>query len=443
MSGSRTKNMFKAILIAGARPNFMKVAPIIKEMGEYPEIKPIFVHTGQHYDDSMSASFFRDLDLPRPDVYLGVGSASHAVQTAEIMRRFEPVLEQETPDIVLVVGDVNSTVACALVASKIHYSCPTHNIGVSRPLIAHVEAGLRSFDRTMPEEINRILTDQLSDFLFVSEQSGVENLKNEGFRNFLNADFLKHDNNSSLNTQQSLPLVAFVGNTMIDTLLKHVEKARPFKILEKIGLVNSELKTQNSNVIPYGILTLHRPSNVDSKESFENVLKALKEVSKQIPIIFPAHPRTINKIKEFQFEKYFNFVTQNSTPRIKNSHINCLDPLGYLDFLSLMMRARLVLTDSGGIQEETTILGIPCLTIRENTERPVTVQKGTNVLVGNNREKIMQESLKAINTAPGPNRIPPLWDGKSAKRVVRILLDHLRDWYKEPIIKEESSSLVK
>lgn len=440
MSGSRTEKMFKVILVAGARPNFMKVAPIIKEMGKFPEIEPILVHTGQHYDDSMSESFFRDLNLPRPDIYLGVGSATHAVQTADIMKLFEPVLLERQPDVVIVVGDVNSTVACALVASKIQYPSQQHSSTTQRqhskglrPLVAHIEAGLRSFDRTMPEEINRILTDQLSDFLFVSEQSGLENLKNEGFRNFLNAeDLLEFGNNSTLNTQHSLPLVAFVGNTMIDTLLKHVEKARQSNILEKMGLINSQLKTQNSNLIPYGVLTLHRPSNVDNKESFQNILGALLEVSRHIPIIFPAHPRTLNRIKEFHFEKYFRFIAQPSNLQPQTSGILFSEPLSYLDFLSLMMNAKLVFTDSGGIQEETTILGIPCLTIRENTERPITVYEGTNVVVGNNREKIIEESFKAINNVPDSNRIPALWDGKSAQRVVRILLDQLEQRDREP-----------
>ena len=430
----------KLMNVVGARPNFMKIASLIDAIDKYngsphnpkSKIQHLLVHTGQHYDDSMSESFFRDLNLPRPDIYLGVGSASHAVQTAEIMRRFEPVLLEHRPDVVVVVGDVNSTIACGLVASKISYpnNTLTHSSirqRANRPLIAHIEAGLRSFDRTMPEEINRILTDQLSDFLFVSEQSGLENLKNEGFKNFLNAeDVLEFGRNSTLSIQHSLPLIAFVGNTMIDTLLKHVEKARQSKILEKMGLINSQLKAQNSNLIPYGVLTLHRPSNVDNKESFQNILNTLIKVSKHIPIIFPAHPRTLNRIKEFQFEEYFNFVTQDSTLKIKNYHINCLDPLGYLEFLCLMANAKLVLTDSGGIQEETTVLGIPCITLRENTERPVTTLQGTNVVVGTDAKRIYQESLKALGNDSSYKRIPALWDGKAGDRIVSILTEKIR-----------------
>ena len=301
------------------------------------------------------------------------------------MKRFEPVLLEHEPDVVIVVGDVNSTVACALVASKIQYGGSTqnsklitHNSGVNRPLVAHVEAGLRSFDRTMPEEINRILTDAISDYLFTSEESGNQNLLCEGI---------------------SRKKIFFVGNTMIDTLLKHREKAQQSKILEKLGLINLELKTENSNLIPYGVLTLHRPSNVDNKETFTNIVEAIKEVTKHLPIIFPAHPRTVNRIKEFGFENYFDFRFQLLTPSPQSKAVrpnpsspqpqsskgvkslasnlqplacglHCVEPLGYLDFLCLMSSAKLAITDSGGIQEETTILRIPCVTLRENTERP-------------------------------------------------------------------------
>ncbi len=407
----------KFMSVVGARPNFMKIASIIDAINRYNnsihnskfKIQHLLVHTGQHYDDPMSDSFFRDLNLPNPDIDLGVGSASHAVQTSEIMKRFEPILLEHQPEVVILVGDVNSTVACALVASKIVYTnnslIPSlANRKVKRPLIAHVEAGLRSFDRTMPEEINRTITDALSDFLFTTEESGDQNLLREGIPK---------------------EKIFFVGNTMIDTLLKHREKAQQSNILEKMGLINSQFKTQNSNLIPYGILTLHRPSNVDNKEDFQNILNALEEVGKNIPIIFPAHPRTINRIKEFQVEKYFNFVTKNSTLQIKNFHINCLEPLGYLDFLCLMSHAKLVLTDSGGIQEETTILGIPCVTLRENTERPITITQGTNVVVGKNKVKIFEESMKALNCNRSNNKIPPLWDGKAGERVISILVDYI------------------
>ena len=300
----------KIVSVVGARPNFMKVAPIISAINEYNHkientinstnktnaITHILVHTGQHYDENMSDAFFKDLELPKPDIYLGVGSASHAVQTAEIMKRFEKVLLEEKPDIVIVVGDVNSTLACALVASKIEYPTSnsqlvTYNLKRRKPLIAHVEAGLRSFDRSMPEEINRILTDHISDFLFVTEPSGIENLKNEGI---------------------SENKIYFVGNTMIDTLLAFHKKAQQSKILYKLGLINQRLRTKDQRLTPYALLTLHRPSNVDNKETFLNIIEALKEISKYIPIIFPAHPRTQTRIKQFRLEQYFKrFSTSN------------------------------------------------------------------------------------------------------------------------------------
>jgi len=407
--------------VVGARPNFMKFASIIDAINRYNNsvhnskfrIQHLLVHSGQHYDDSMSEAFFRDLGLPRPDIYLGVGSGTHAAQTADIMKRFEPVLLEHQPDVIIVVGDVNSTAACALVASKIQHGDSiqnskliTHNSGVKRPLVAHVEAGLRSFDRTMPEEINRILTDAISDYLFTSEESGNQNLLCEGI---------------------SRKKIFFVGNTMIDTLLKHREKAQQSKILEKLGLINLELKTENSNLIPYGVLTLHRPSNVDNKETFTNILEAIKEVTKHLPIIFLAHPRTVNRIKEFGFENYFDFRFQFLTPSPQSKAVrpnpsspqpqsskgvkslasnlqplacglHCVEPLGYLDFLCLMSSAKLAITDSGGIQEETTILRIPCMTLRENTERPITTTQGTNVIVGTNTRKIVEECLSAFHT---------------------------------------------
>jgi UDP-N-acetylglucosamine 2-epimerase (non-hydrolysing) len=420
------------MLVAGARPNFMKIASIIDAIKMHNvsienstfDIQHLLVHTGQHYDNSMSEAFFRDLELPRPDIHLEVGSASHSVQTAEIMKRFEPVLLEHKPDFVIVVGDVNSTVACALVASKIQYDSSTessklktHNSGVHRPLIAHVEAGLRSFDRTMPEEINRLLTDAIADFLFTTEESANENLKREGIPK---------------------EKIHFVGNTMIDTLLKHREKAQQSKILEKLGLINLQLKTENSNLIPYGVLTLHRPSNVDNKETFRNILEALKEVAKHLRLIFPAHPRTLNRVKEFNFEDYFNF---NSVLSTQPPHIYCVDPLGYLDFLCLMSNSKLVLTDSGGMQEETAVLGIPCITMRKNTERPVTINFGTNILAGVQKEKIISAALSQLkkHDSRSPNTMintqhstlstqhsfsPPLWDGKAGERIINILTNH-------------------
>ena len=370
----------KIFLVAGARPNFMKIAPIAHAFNRINETNQIdykVVHTGQHYDYEMSQSFFDDLEISRPDYFLGVGSASHAVQTARIMTAFEEVCLKEKPGAVVVVGDVNSTVACALVAKKL-------GIGV-----AHVEAGLRSYDRTMPEEINRILTDTISDYLFTTCKDANRNLKKEGI---------------------SKEKIYFVGNVMIDTLLQFRAKA------EK----SAKIKINQED---YALLTLHRPSNVDDKRTFKNILEALREVSRRIPILFPAHPRTQKQVKAFGYEKYFNFLELNpkNTVKLKNS-INLSGPLSYVEFLNLMANSKLVYTDSGGIQEETTILGIPCLTIRENTERPVTIEEGTNILVGSDREKIAEESYKILKGKGKKGRIPKLWDGKAAERIVNILL---------------------
>jgi UDP-N-acetylglucosamine 2-epimerase (non-hydrolysing) len=460
------QNIIKLVLVVGARPNFMKIASIIDAINRYNNsihnsklnIQHSLVHTGQHYDDAMSDAFFRDLDLPKPDIYLEVGSGSHAVQTAEIMKRFEPVLSEHQPDVVIVVGDVNSTVACALVASKIDYSnnSVTHsfiNKKVERPLIAHVEAGLRSFDRTMPEEINRLLTDTISDFLFTTEESANQNLLREGIPK---------------------NKIFFVGNTMIDTLIKHCEKAQQSKILQKLGLINSQLTTHNSKASRYGVLTLHRPSNVDNRETLQNVLEALLEISKHLPIIFPVHPRTLNRIREFGFENYFDIPSQalalspqskavqpNSMSNQPQSSkdvkplasnlqllpccLHCVEPLGYLDFLCLMSNSQLVLTDSGGMQEETTVLGIPCITLRENTERPVTTTFGTNTLAGVQKEQIISAALSALkkygsvssntmfNTQHSTlsterSLSPPLWDGKAGQRIIQILVNNLSSY---------------
>ena len=443
----------KIMLVAGARPNFMKIASIIDAIHKYNnliensklKIQHCLVHTGQHYDDSMSDAFFRDLELPKPDIHLDVGSASHAVQTAEIMKRFEPILLKEQPDVVVVVGDVNSTVACSLVASKIDYYTPNSELRTKnlrrKPLIAHVEAGLRSFDRSMPEEINRILTDQLSDFLFVSEQSGIDNLKNEGFKNFLNTEDVLREEYAPRLAPHDLPVVPFVGNTMIDTLLKHREKSQGSGILNRLGLKktehnNSTNPTNSTN--PYAILTLHRPSNVDDKETFQEILEALAVISREVPIFFPAHPRTLNRIKEFGFEDYFDFISQHSAFSTRHFCIHCIEPLGYVDFLCLMSNSKLVLTDSGGIQEETTVLGIPCVTLRGNTERPVTIAHGTNILAGFKKDKIIESALLQLNgydqirayksvklNKPNklnePNR-PKFWDGRAGERIIKILI---------------------
>jgi UDP-N-acetylglucosamine 2-epimerase (non-hydrolysing) len=364
--------MLKVLNIVGARPNFMKIAPIYTEMKRRPdEFEPLIVHTGQHYDAAMSDSFFTDLGLPKPDVYLGVGSASHAVQTAKIMTEFEPVVLEHKPDWVLVVGDVNSTIACALVCAK---------LGVK---VAHVEAGLRSRDRSMPEEINRILTDSISDLLLTPSTDGDENLKAEGI---------------------SPDKIRFVGNVMIDSLLGQLEIAKKSAVREDIGVKEKE----------YAVVTLHRPSNVDGRETFSGLLEALLSISKNIPVVFPAHPRTKAKIAEFGFAE-----------RIENSNLKLIDPLGYLDFLRLYSGARLVLTDSGGLQEETTVLGIPCLTLRENTERPITIELGTNQLVGVKKEKIETAAFEILQKDPSTDtpRIPPLWDGKTAARICDALIE--------------------
>ena len=411
----------KILSVVGARPNFMKVAPIIREIDRYnrdipasKKIKHKLVHTGQHYDEAMSDAFFRDLHLPRPDVYLGVGSGSHAAQTAEIMKKFEGVLLEQKPDVVIVVGDVNSTVACAVVSSKISFDSEG-----TRPLIAHVEAGLRSFDRTMPEEINRILTDHISDFLFVTEASGIRNLKNEGIPS---------------------KKIHFVGNTMIDTLLTYHEMASQSSILDRLGLtirnqesgsrsleprLRSRLCPQASSlrphhsVLPYALLTLHRPSNVDRKDRFLGIVEALSDIARQMPVLFPCHPRTKNTVEKFRIGKYFRDL-KSPDEKIVPNRIHLMEPLGYIDFVSLMMNARVVLTDSGGIQEETTCLGVPCITLRENTERPVTVEQGTNILAGITAAKIRGAFKKSFNGRALPTR-PEKWDGKASMRIVSIL----------------------
>lgn len=346
----------------------MKVAPIYAEMRRrVDEFEPVIVHTGQHYDASMSDAFFTDLGLPRPDIHLGVGSASHAVQTAKIMTAFEPVVLEQKPGWVVVVGDVNSTIACALVCSK---------LGVK---VAHVEAGLRSRDREMPEEINRILTDAISDRLFTTSQDADENLKAEGV---------------------PAEKIHFVGNVMIDSLYTHLKLAERSTVRTDLGVVGRD----------YAVLTLHRPSNVDDRSVFEGILNALLAISERLPIIFPVHPRTRAKIEEFGF-----------ADRISNSDLRLIEPLGYLDFMQLYSGARLVLTDSGGLQEETTVLGIPCLTLRHNTERPITVEMGTNVLVGTDPEMIKQAALDALSFPKKDTKIPPLWDGHAAVRICDVL----------------------
>lgn len=365
------KKFVKIIHVVGARPNFIKIASILRACEKTLEIQSVLIHTGQHYTDNMSKAFFKELEIPIPDINLGVGSGSHAQQTAEIMKRFEPVLSEHKPDAVLVVGDVNSTVTCVLVAAK---------LGIKT---VHVEAGLRSFDRTMPEEINRILTDAMSDILFVTEPSGLVNLKREG------VDGTR---------------VHFVGNVMIDTLELHREKAAASHALDRLNLQTKE----------YVVVTVHRPSNVDDKKVLARIIDALAQIQEQIKLVFPVHPRTYNSLQ-----------SNGLGERLKSLwNILLTEPLGYLDFSKLMSESKLVITDSGGIQEETTILGIPCLTIRENTERPITINEGTNTLVGTDTNRILNGYRESLNmTKPGTR--PKLWDGKASERIVRILLNSL------------------
>lgn len=369
----------KIVNVVGARPNFVKIAPLIREMRRYPDIEPILVHTGQHYDVRMAGQFFEDLQIPLPDVSLEVGSGSHAAQTGEVMKRIEPVFEEHRPDVVVVVGDVNSTLAAALTAVKLQIP------------VAHVEAGLRSFDRTMPEEINRLATDTISDYLFVTEESGKQNLLREGI------------------AEQK---IFFVGNVMIDSL----ESSR--RLWER-SLVHRRLGVEKQR---YGIITLHRPSNVDDETKLRELLEALGEIAQRVPLIFPVHPRTRTRLKTLNGVRYALWFGDEKLPA---RGICCLEPVGYLDFMALVSDARLVLTDSGGLQEETTILGVPCLTLRENTERPVTVTHGTNRLVGVSPAKIIDEALAILADSQAKPEPPPLWDGRTAERIVAVLREQL------------------
>lgn len=361
--------MLKILNVVGARPNFMKIAPIQRAMSAYDGVfNPVLVHTGQHYDERMSKLFFKDLGLPKPDVYLGVGSGTHAEQTAKIMIEFEKICKEIKPDLVLVVGDVNSTAACSMVASKLWIP------------IVHVEAGLRSFDRKMPEEINRLVTDVLADYLFTTEKSGTNNLLKEGI------DPAK---------------IYFVGNVMIDSLIHFLDKAKKSDILQRENLQPHE----------YALVTLHRPSNVDNPDNFLKIFKAFEKIQEDIPIIFPIHPRTEKNIKALGLEE--------RVAKLKN--LKRIPPAGYLDFLQLQRNCKFVMTDSGGIQEETTFLGIPCLTLRENTERPVTAEMGTSEIVGTDTEKIISCAHKILNGDWKQGQVPPLWDGKAADRIVSVL----------------------
>jgi UDP-N-acetylglucosamine 2-epimerase (non-hydrolysing) len=358
--------MVKILNVVGARPNFMKMAPIVAALGRRGEAEQVLVHTGQHYDEAMSASFFRDLEMPEPDVNLSVGSGTHAEQTARVMLAFEPVLLAHRPDWVVVVGDVNSTLACALVASK---------LGVK---VAHVEAGLRSGDWAMPEEVNRVLTDRLSDLLLTPSADADENLRREG---------LPEDR------------IVRVGNVMIDTLFRQLERSRASRVLEELELTPRE----------FAVVTLHRPSNVDDPGALRRIASALGEVAARLPVVFPAHPRTQARLREFGVEL--------------PGGVRVIPPLGYLDFLGLWSSARLVLTDSGGLQEETTALGVPCLTLRENTERPVTVTEGTNRVVGSDPARIVGTAAEILaGSGASAGRVPELWDGRAAERIADGLI---------------------
>jgi len=361
------------IIVVGARPNFMKMAPIHDYLTS-KNLPLILVHTGQHYDENMSKVFFDDLGMPQPDIYLGVGSGSHAKQTAQIMIDFEEICEKNQPSMVVVAGDVNSTIACALVSSKLNIP------------VAHVEAGLRSFDMEMPEEINRVLTDRISNLLFTPSTDANQNLINEGAN------------------ENSIKLV---GNIMIDSLLNNIEKAKKSNIHNKLNITKQE----------YAIVTLHRPSNVDHRDTLSGIITSFENIGNEIPLIFPIHPRTSQMISKFGFDKRINQIP----------YLKIINPQGYLDFLALIKYSKVVLTDSGGLQEETTALGIPCITIRENTERPITVTEGTNTIVGNKPENIINEWKNISKNKGKKGKIPRLWDGKTAERIGNNIIEYLKE----------------
>jgi len=373
----------RVVHVVGARPNYMKIAPVMRVMGRHGDRwQQVLVHTGQHYDHQLCQVFFQDLGLPQPDVYLGVGSGSHAEQYARVLLAFEPVLREQRPDWVIVVGDVNSTLASALCASQM------------RIPVAHVEAGLRSFDRSMPEELNRILTDHLSEILFTSEPSGDQNLAREGI----------HEEK-----------IRFVGNTMIDTLIAMLPQTEDGRIVKALGLWGSrdegpQIADKSATArTAYVLVTLHRPQNVDNPVALSELLAALEGIARDLPVLFPVHPRTRRKIEE-------NHLS------VRPARTRLLEPLGYLDFLTLMRHAKLVITDSGGIQEETTYLGVPCLTVRPNTERPVTIKMGTNRLVKRNKAAILKATYEALDGGQFERLpLPPLWDGRAAERIVEHL----------------------
>jgi len=374
---------FQVMCIVGARPNFMKIAPLMRAFAASPAIEAIPVHTGQHYDQAMKAAFFDQLTIPEPDVDLGVGSASHAVQTAEIMLRFEPVLDERRPDVVLIVGDVNSTIACAPVAAK---------KGVP---VVHVEAGLRRYDRAMPEEINRVLTDQLTSLLFTTERQAQKNLESEGIES---------------------NRIRFVGNVMIDTLLAHRSRASSAHDV----FCRADISEERIPSGEFGLITLHRPSNVDDPETLGRLVDTLGDLSRELPLVFPLHPRTRGRLEQ-----------GGLLQRAENALL-LLPSLDYLDMLGLMLEARLVLTDSGGIQEETTALGVPCLTLRDNTERPITVEQGTNTVVGSDPKRILAAARDVLQYGGKAGRIPELWDGQAAQRIATELSSWLNATRQRP-----------
>jgi UDP-N-acetylglucosamine 2-epimerase (non-hydrolysing) len=367
--------------VVGARPNYMKMAPLIRAFAKQEGLPGVvLVHTGQHYDVAMNERLFADLELPAPDINLEVGSATHAVQTAEIMRRFEPVVDELKPSCVIVVGDVNSTLACSLVASK------------KRTPVAHVEAGLRSYDREMPEEINRVLTDQIADILYTTEHEAAANLAREGI---------------------DAARVQFVGNVMIDSLLQH--RARAVAPAETLARAGADAAIAG-RAAGFGVVTLHRPSNVDSPDALAEALAVLRDVAACLPLVRPVHPRAAANIERFGF-----------APMLASARITMLEPQGYLEMLGLLANARLVLTDSGGIQEESTALSVPCLTMRDNTERPITLTEGTNTLVGRDRARAVECVDEILRSGGKRGRVPPLWDGHAAARIAA----HLQEWLAE------------
>ena len=367
MSGASqpaAKKRVRVLCVAGARPNFMKIAPLLREFNSRDTFESFLVHTGQHYDARMSENFFRDLGIPAPDINLGVGSGTHAEQTAHVLMKLEAVLLSERPDLVLVVGDVNSTLAATIAAVKLDIP------------VAHVEAGLRSGDRTMPEELNRLMTDVVASWLFTTEADGEANLLREGI---------------------DPARIHFVGNVMIDTLLANLERAKKLDTLERLGLTEGK----------FCLLTLHRPSNVDDPARLAELFGALEEIHDRVPIVFPVHPRTATNISEALGGRDLKF--------------QIIEPQDYLDFLRLMADAKIVLTDSGGVQEETTALGTPCFTLRDSTERPITVTHGTNTMVGADREVILREVMAALDGNPKVGNVPDLWDGKASERIANVL----------------------